>query len=284
MKKFLSCVLAMALIFSLMSVTVFAGTELHPNLDADKNNDVAITPGTQYSAVGNHAAPNGEQNNYTDGVEKFGPQGATSDVSVSFNHTTEDGEGNIVETDILIHRYAFDIEYKELVINLGDVITTTTGSSGSYDYHYQWNVNTYQYDLVGQNGEIIDPETVQTLDLDAPYVFDAYKLYNHSDKSISCAAVADLGKNSVANANMTLVPTVASVEVGPATATVKNDDGSIATQGRFTDINYQTLTATPNADWLTTVNNLIAGGISQETVVGTLTLTITPTDSADLAS
>lgn len=273
MKKFLSIFLAVAFVFSAMCMSVLAG-KTHPGAEA-------IESGEQYWVVGEQ----GKDGNLNNGVEagKFPETGVDADVSLNFTHTTKtDENGNTINSkNVIEHRYAIDITYSDLVINLGDVITKVTegGTTESYEYFYRWNVNTYQYDLVDSQGNLIeiDPEENTELNLNQKHTFNAFTITNHSDQKIYYKAQADLEKNQTAKANMVLIAdTAADAYVDKATVTSKAADGATTTAGAPGTSAMQTLSVTPAAglDWLTVVNNLMAANITEETVVGTLTVTV----------
>lgn len=235
MKKFLSCVLAIALVFSLMSMTVFAATT--------KN------------VVGTH----GVNNALKDGVTS--PDGNTNaDVTVSFvgNSTGEDGK-------TIENRYAIDITYNDLIIDLSDI----TLSNSALAKKIVWDVNNHYYVPADADDKVVEDDTGN-----APLTIEAFQITNHSDLPINYTASYAAEANTSA---LSVVLSHAATQVPVASATAGTYDATTPVAGTATTGTWETLTATPagtGATWLDTVNALSAAGVATDAKIGTITVTI----------
>ena len=276
MKKFLSIFLAVAFVFSAMCMSVLAGDMDYPT------EGKAPTAGS-YDVIGNHGDFNdstsdnysqSSEKSYLDGDENLTDKGLIADVHLQFNKKEND---EYTEESIMQNRYAVDIEYWDLVIDLGEVITSTTVGT---TYSYIWNVNTYEYDLVDSAGTVIEPSEDTHKD---PYEIKAFQVTNHSDMPIYYSTTTLLTGNAADNMNLSPVHANGTVDAAVAVEyeyTTANDtieatqveDTGKATKG---DIEY--IQATPKTDWLTAVNNLV-GKVESGAVVGSMTVTITSTN------
>lgn len=276
MKKILSIFLAVAFVFSAMCMSVLAGDMDYPT------EGKAPTAGS-YDVIGNHGdfndptSDNYSQSSeklYLDGDENLTDKGLTADVHLQFNKKEND---EYTEESIMQNRYAVDIEYWDLVIDLGEVITSTTVGT---TYSYIWNVNTYEYDLVDSAGNVIEPSDDTHKD---PYEIQAFQVTNHSDMPIYYSTTTSL--TGAADENMDLSPVNANGTVGAAVAAVytytTTDGATTATKaeetGKPTTGSVESIRATPKTDWLTAVNNLV-GKVESGAVVGSMTVTITSTN------
>ena len=137
MKKLISCLLAVLLVCSLMSMTVFA---------AD----------TTYPIVGNQSAGinGGVDDSFSPTVPSQG--NGQHDITVNFGQTT-DNEGNTSDTttpgaSTIIHRYAVDVTYGSFLLDLTN-LNFGDGDNGLLDedeertYYMVWNVNSHKYEL-----------------------------------------------------------------------------------------------------------------------------------------
>lgn len=286
MKKFLSCVLAMALVFSLMSVTVFAGTR-HPD-------DPAAVVGGTYNVIGTQGDRAGASNSYEDGVTSFAEKGVTGDLNVSFVYKTEEdvegGGTTSVEHNILEHRYAIDIVYKDLLLDLGQLTTTKIIKEGNVEKEitvkFVWDVNKHAYVMVNtETKEIVNDGDTTTNDAvtatDEVVLEDAFYIVNHSDKDINYTAniavdtyenVLDLGIDT-ANARDLARQTIArcTVDASGVSSGAINNDGATA----------HDIIATPDNDWAKTISSLAASA-QTKVKVGTIEIKVVPADSADI--
>ena len=291
MKKFLSCVLALALVFSLMSMTVFAGDELHPNLQDPSSNTVAGD--TPYQVVGTQGDKAGTSTSHNDGVTSFVEKGVTGDLNVSFVYETEEdvegGGTTTVERNILEHRYAIDIVYKDLLLDLGQLTTTTIVKEGDVTEEitvkFVWDVNKHAYVMVNtETNEIVNDGDTNTEDTvtaaDEVVLADAFYIVNHSDKDIDYTAhiavsdyeaVLNLGIDT-ANARDLATTTIArcTVDASGVSSGAINNDGATA----------HDIIATPDVDWATTISSLAASA-QAKVKVGTIEIKVVPTDRAD---
>lgn len=289
MKKLISCLLAVALVFSLMGVSVFAGTTAHPNNQNPSSNEV--TAGTQYWVVG---AQDDNSDDIGKGVTGFGETGVTADVNVNFkyNATTEDVNGNPVEDtfNVIESRYAIDIVYKDLTLDLGTLTTTEThtaqGTIREVTYKFVWDVNTHKYVMVNAetNEVVYDGVTNvnQSIDIDQEVVIkNAFYIINHSDKAIDYTAdiavvgysnVLYLGIDSAEDTDLD-TQTIAKcfVDASGVSSGAQNTDATTA----------HNIVATPKTDWITTVGALHAQG-NDKTKVGTITIKVLPNDRNDI--
>ena len=149
MKKFLSIFLAVAFVFSAMCMSVLAASagEEHPT---DKNHDGSAA---DFWVVGKQDPDSDDLNK---GVTDFNENTSVkSDVKINFNTSANStgtgttGTGNAIE-----ERYAIDIVYSELIIDLTDIDTNTDGNDGD-DYKYVWDVNKHEYVMVKTDNTVV---------------------------------------------------------------------------------------------------------------------------------
>jgi hypothetical protein len=284
MKKFLSCVLALALVFSLMSVTVFA-TDSHPTTNHDG------TAGS-FAVVGTH----GQNNNLNDGVGFNDASGSgTSDITVNFNGQVDgdgdnQGGGNGGTNSTIINKYAIDITYKALVIDLTEIpndkqITTTSGRTYTVTTTYTWDVNKYVYVPVVTTEPAVEDEDeaeveAATVLTDPITIADAYYITNHSDLPVYYKSA--LTNTYDTSMTMTLKNTDDDAETGAgfymvdrATAGTYVSDTNI-TPGSARKGKTHYIEAAPVTDWLTTINEL-ASTVSNGDAVGSITINFAAT-------
>lgn len=283
MKKFLSIFLAVAFVFSAMCMSVLAADETTTSTKEAHPTDGVVVKDKQYWVVGEQ----GKNDSLDNGKENIPANaGGTANITVNFNKDNTSGNQG-TPVDIREHRYAVDIVYAELVINLGNVVTSTDDQT-AVEYHYVWNVNTYQYDLVIKGDEedtVITTENTNTtgltVNLNAEYtISNAFQIINHSDLPIYYSAeVAASDANATEknyieftfkkdnSSEATLSGSVDAVIVG--TAQNDKNSGTVALIAKPSD----------NYDWLDVINALSENEVtSGETAVGTITITITSTD------
>lgn len=234
MKKILSCVLAIALVFSLMSMTVFA--------DTTKN--VVGTHGVNNTLADGKTSPNGETN---------------ANVTVSFVGNSAGEDGKTIE-----NRYAIDITYNDLIIDLSDI--TLSGSAAT---KIVWDVNNHYYVPADADDNVVADDTG-----DAPLTIEAFQITNHSDLPINYTASYAAETNTSA---LSVVLSNASTQVSVASAKAGTYDAVAPEAGTAATGVWETLTATPagtDATWLDTVNALSAAGVATDAKIGTITVTI----------
>ena len=289
MKKFLSCVLAMALVFSLMSVTVFA-SDTHPTPKHDG------TAGGPFAVVGTH----GQNNDLSDGADFNNATGSgTSDITVNFNAQVDgdgdnQGGGNGGTNSTIINKYAIDITYKALVIDLTEIpnkkqINTTSGHTYTVTTTYTWDVNNYVYvpnvktEPAVEPGDEAEVEAATVLK-DPITIADAYYITNHSDLPVYYKSALT---NTYSTAmTMTLKDTASDKATGAgfymvdrATAGTYVSESDI-TPGDARNGKTHYIEATPATDWLTTINEL-GGTVSNGDPVGSITINFSATTGVE---
>lgn len=285
MKKILSCVLAIALVFSLMSMTVFA-SDTHPTPKHDG------TAGGPFAVVGTH----GQNGDLTDGVDFNNATGSgTSDITVNFNGQVDgdgdgQGGGNGGTNSTIINKYAIDITYKALVIDLTEIpndkqITTTSGHTYTVTTTYTWDVNNYVYVPVVKTEPAVEAEDeaeveAATVLTDPITITDAYYITNHSDLPVYYKSA--LTNTYDTSMTMTLKDTYGDTATGAGFYMV--DRATAGTYVSESDINPGSarngkthyIEATPATDWLTTINEL-AATVSNGDAVGSITINFAAT-------
>ena len=250
MKKLISCVLAVALVFSLMGVSVFAGDKKLP-FQGEGIYDVIGTNGDQATDT---------QNSYKDGADTIdSSKTASGDVTVNFNTGSSS-----TDTNVIIDKYAIDIEYKDLIIDLTDIDTTEDEKK----YTFVWDVNVHKYVQIDENGTVVD-----SVKLDNDYVIDAYQVINHSSLPIYYKGVLTPDDAKPDSITLTLSDSTSQKldRVVPA------EDGGNGTVVK--SANWHTITAS-STDWLTTINQLAAVYGLDDNVIGTITVTFSSTEIA----
>ena len=294
MKKFLSCVLAMALVFSLMSVTVFAGDAKLP-----------VAGAGQYDVIGTQGDTTDTSISYQDGVTDFDNKTVGADVGVNFGTTTttdpDSGETTttVNTNNVIEHRYAIDILYKELVFDLTKLTPTEVipdpenpEETVERTYKFVWDVTQHTYVMVevidGVPGEVVDPND-QTNDAltDAEVTIEgAFQVINHSDLVVNYSAAIAVSNDyasvldlSIGTKGTVNVPTT---EIRACVATMVDDDGDPLTAPTWEAGTEQpgtahTIIATPDADWATTISALAVAGVAgtAQVTVGSITITVT---------
>ena len=278
MKKILSCVLAIALVFSLMSMTVFA-------VEADV---VDTTPSQDNNVIGTHGGPNGLAN----GVDSFPNTTGGADITVNFNDddpNDTDGDG---ETDSTItNKYAIDITYAELVIDLTDIPSEqeviVNGVPTPVTVNYVWSVDDHIYvaQYTDNADNVVTPDTT-VANTNPITIANAFMITNHSDLAIWYAPALNLDANKVQSMNMYFTNDTTEVTTGnfmirKATAGTFNEDGSVKTPGAEADGKYHNIVARPTTDWVITINNMTAAAVANGDVIASLVVTFSPSTLAD---
>ena len=285
MKKFLSIFLAVAFVFSAMCMSVLA----------------ASLTGKQH-VVGSQ----GESDSIDNGVSSWTEndlKNNKADITVSFNDKEESTNGS---TSTIHNRYAIDITYGSLIIDLTNIKATAANSTAE-KIEFVWDVNKHMYvPCTTTNGTV----TTTTPDENEKYeivIENAFSITNHSDLEIYYAPTVsvndtykdiiglsirtDLTKAEDYNANTdTTEPSLFRVDRAVAGTYVDgtNDTAGSATNGIAHDIvalPAATGATGTQADWLAVINSLsatltddeIAGGA----VIGTLTINVKATLAQD---
>ena len=295
MKKLISCLLAVLLVCSVMSMNVFADN----------------TP-----VVGNHGG-----NDINNGVneEDFpgtNPNGSSSaDVTVNFGQTTDsNGTTNNPGDDnnsVIVHKYAVDITYGSFLLDLTNLQLgkDTNGTDGIQDdekLYMVWDVNTHKYvlcfattdaegvitytpaDIGGQNDATTEDDVAADI-LQTPVKLPGYvTITNHSDLSVNSKVeiAPDGDKTRISWAIAEEVAATADRDTGAdsynADKTVVNQligkavAGSNGGNGEATNGTTYNFTATPTDTdgWLGVIGNFINN--NQAAKIGTITVTIEP--------
>ena len=279
MKKLISCLLAVLLVCSLMSMSVFAET---------------------YRPVGN----NGQDINA--GVGDFtSPTTPTQgngehDITVNFGQTTDDSGTSDTTTpgaSTIIHRYAVDVTYGSFLLdltnlNFGDNGNGLLDEGENRTYYMVWNVNSHKYELCTEDNGVYTPVTDTIVDptpdntenndetdlLETPVTLpgEVY-ITNHSDLSVNTlitVASVDNYNDIEWVINTTKENGEAAVRqeelIAKATAGVNGADGT-ATDGAT-----YTFTATPATDngWIGVIGNFSKNNIQNAATIGKITVTI----------
>lgn len=278
MKKLISCLLAVLLVCSLMSMNVFAAT-------------TTTTPGTT-NAVGTRPEENGD---FNDGVTDFEDTDIKADVGVSFGETTttdpETGESVTTGKNVLEHRYAIDIVYKALIFDLSDlnqqtVTTQDPNAAQEKEYRFVWDVTNHTYVMVEViDGELqetpVDPEDPAFTDT-AIEITDAFQVINHSDLPVEYSAGIEVSSQyesvlnlGIASAGETTLGTQ-TINACQATATTENGV-TTWTPATQQEGDAYTIYATPDNNWAETIGALVVAGqlATQNVTIGSLTITVT---------
>ena len=220
MKKVLSIALAVAFIFAAMSISVFAA---NPTLCAECQKNPQHVVGHKFvnQETGEHYG------DYRDGVEEdeFTSATGSHDITISFDRTVsgggegggEGGGTSSTPETVIVHKYAVDVEYKALVINMAEILdnqkntvaqVTVNGTQKDVtSYKYVWDVNAHKYVLVavvpdGADTDTDPDEVVVSNNEDnyaGAYTIDAYKVINHSDLAIHYKDDASPSDNAIEN-------------------------------------------------------------------------------------
>ena len=270
MKKLISCLLAVLLVCSLMSMSVFAKTERPVGGNEDK-----ITDG--WDAPANN---NGFTNN-----EGTGNQ----DITVNFNgnnSTDVDGNGNGNSTGTIINKYSIDITYANLVIDLTDIPNAAKNENneviGNAEIVYVWDVNQHVYvkQYTDAEGNPITTPADVAAHKDPVTIKNAFMITNHSDLAIGYTPKINKGENAKemeitfsdaeGTANTTKNYMINKAIAGSVTA-----DGDV-TPGSATNGKYHDILATPTTDWVVTINALSNAFVTDGAVIASIAITFTP--------
>lgn len=236
MKKFLSCVLAMALVLSLMSTTVFAD---------DTKNVVGTFGGGDID----------------DGLTSFTDENVannTHEITVNFTASTDNGGQQTGTT--MEDRYAIDITYSDLVIDLTQM-KTNVETDEYLDVKYIWDVNIHEYVIIDGEGNTITKDD-NSGDVNTAIQINAFMITNHSSKPIYYKG--ELVNEVSSCMNMDFEST-----------NIKNQEVGRATVGSATYGPQEVIAASPLADetWLDAINGLLDSGKQTGSTIGSITVT-----------
>ncbi len=289
MKKVLSIALALALVLSVMSVSVFAADNgTHPTV---KDGSVHNGDAGSYWLVGQQGNSDSIDNGKT--KDDFTPGKADSYITINFNKKDEgntdipgaDDGDNIGGGDAIEDRYAIDIEYWDLVIDLTDipnvVLTTDKDGDGEVDVGDTvtivtkvWNVNAHRYDNKEEEKSVETDEEAENLnegltdDTDAaPITIDAFQVTNHSSLSIWYHSELQTLAKADEALNLKLDQDKVLLEVTRATAPVDGAETGTATHG-----SVHKLTAEPAATWVEAINALAGNNYVTGSIIGSITV------------
>lgn len=285
MKKILSIVLSVALVLSLFGVNVLAA-----------ENDLVnpVTEAGGYDVVGSHGGSSANPTPSIDnGVSTIpGGAGANAQITVNFNDDNENGGsgGGTTGNSSIQNRYAIDITFTDLVIDLTNIGRTDTNSDGSItsadapaDIVYVWDVNKHVYIPHKEVGGELQPDDSYTpAENDAAVIINnAFYVTNHSDLEIYYTPALDgvnsLLKMSIRNGLTGGDQSGVTFCVDRATAGTYTNSSTIV-EGSATNgmpHNIETIPAN-DSDWLTVLNNL-QHDIENNAQVGLLTITFAET-------
>jgi hypothetical protein len=311
MKKLISCLLAVLLVCSLMSMNVFA----------------AKTP-----VVGNNP-DNGNVNDGKDdftSIEGIAGAGGSTDIKVNFGQGTTTNPGDDAESDeddiingggdTIVHKYAVDITYGEFMLDLtkvklGEEKFNDKDNDGEVDegemvfvpYYMVWDVNNYKYVLCTKSGEganatytpvdlttaedktgAVDQNGQETQNgtkdiLETPFTLDSkVTVTNHSDLSVFTKLVLKNDRTDIKwEISATAGDSTETAKVNDLTATEEitkatANTGNVSNYDGSTDGSTYSFTATPNVEgegWLGVVGNLLN---TPKDTIGQITITIAP--------
>ena len=293
MKKLISCLLAVLLVCSLMSMNAFA-------VDLGKT-----TTGDSYIIVGDPS----NEGNINEGVgEDLANGSSNADITVNFgqpgdNNNTNGGNG-VANGGIIVNRYAVDITYGELILDLTSLDFTTDPTNPDYDedtdtdYYMVWDVNDHKYVLctksvvegvvtynpvdADDDGDITDNLPQEEADiLNTPFtVTGGVTITNHSDLSVNTELTLDTANNgdltwtiTTENGNANTTPE----DANKYTETIAKAEAGIGdAPGRATDGATYKFVASPATTmangWLDVIGNLLNG--TSSVTVGTVYVTI----------
>ena len=273
MKKVLSIALAVAFIFAAMSISVFAAKQ------GIVGTVTGGGPGT------NSVGSNAHLGNYKDGLteEQFNHgMSGTHEITINFDKgstgtgTSDGGTNSVIE-----HRYAVDVEYNNLVINMVEILDRADGTDDTVAYKYVWDVNTHAYVMIDNAGNVLEDDPAnnsEPVDYAEGYTMDAYRVINHSDLAIKYTDALSFvdDKDYAVTLTSSIDPVVGGVVTEGTVNVTKAAVGAATCSPSSTT--YNTITATPktNKTWLDVVNAWGANNAEGNCVIGTLTITITP--------
>ena len=275
MKKFLSILLAAAMLVAVFGVNVLAATEPHP-----------VSPNThdgsakEYWVIGEQGKNSDIDNGRTE-AEFNAPVGVTSNINVNFNVNTSGtpgvGDGNAVE-----ERYAVDINYWDLVVDLTNLETTIDSGSNAGTYKYVWDVNTHTYVLLNTADENADTSGAAVELGNAPLYIDAFQIVNHSSKSVWYNAKVTNSVESIMTLKIITKNPGPPVTYDTFVFVNPTDVASSIELARATNAASQSsvyaFEATPTTGtWADVMNSLVTGGYATGNSIGTLTIRVAKT-------
>lgn len=188
MRKFLSILLAAAMLVAVFSVSVLAAPKIeHPNKVTTTPWDptaIDVPANVKYSLIGSQEDVDpGDPGDPENGKPTFDPTAVKSNIKVNFGVNGGSGDG-VGQGGAIEERYAVDIEYWALIVDLTKLETgIPDGLGGEVEYKYVWNVDTHKYVLLKQDNTVAPNDAVETLAL-VPLYTDAFQITNHSSKEI----------------------------------------------------------------------------------------------------
>jgi hypothetical protein len=286
MKKFLSIVLSVALVLSLFGMNVLAA-----------ENDLVnpVTEAGSYDVVGSHGGSGGNPTPSIDDGKSEIPGGAGANAQITVNFHDDNGNGGSGDgttgNSSIQNRYAIDITFTDLVIDLTNIGRTDTNSDGSItseeapaDIVYVWDVNKHVYipHKRGADGKLQpDDSYIPAANKAAVIINNAFYVTNHSDLEIyytpSLSSVNSLLSMSIRNTLTTEDQAGKTFRVDRATAGTYTNSTTFV-EGAATDgmpHNIETIPAN-DSDWLTVLNNL-QSDIENNAQVGLLIITFAET-------
>lgn len=319
MKKLISCLLAVLLVCSLMSMSVFAADTTSP-IVGNKNN--GLDGGVGEEDISNPNNPSSYPINVNFG-QTTNPDGTTTPKDPSDSSGSDDS--------IIVHRYAVDITYGDLTLDLTNLdlksTTTTTDpesgevTSGEVKYCMVWDVNAHRYVLCTDDGDgtytevtempkiegdadgdgtVEDDETIDVIK--TPYDLNGtIYITNHSDLSvytkltlkdnnhgsgISWKITDTQDSNKFINGNNTITADIqgytATQTITKATAETTDPTTGAKISGSATNGSEYKFTATPAANMSNGWLDVVGGLMNNTaTTIGTITVTIAK-DAASL--
>ena len=298
MKKLISCLLAVLLVCSVMSMNVFADTV-----------DVVGTPTNTTPSINDGV----NENEFTTGKDAI--TGADTNIDVNFGQNVakdpETGEDVIVPGgnggSTIIHKYAVDITFGDFLLDLtkvqfgedGSDVGSDVGDSSYESLFMVWDVNEYKYVLcfwdkeeskyvpadIKENAEAQGNTPATEDDVTKDVLTEGITLdskvtvTNHSDLSVTTTLklvenYADIDWTITAGAEK--VGAMEHTEViGRAVADTDDEDGHETCGSTYS------FTATPattvSDGWLGVIGNMLNNPV---TTIGNITITVAPTANA----
>lgn len=272
MRKFLSILLAAAMLVAVFGVNVLAAAETHPvSPDTHDGSD------KEYWVVGwqsrDKVLGNNSDTDLDNGVETFPVTPVTSNIKVNFNTNSNQNGGN--SNYAIQERYAIDIDYANLTFDLANISRNVTDpidvSVGIESYKYVWNVNSHIYELWGLNGskELVKPSVSDNFS-DPIVIENAFKITNHS--SLPIYYDAEIGYLDTVNSYMTVL-----IHCGNDAGNEEIDTRSITrclVNGSAPFVNHNISAKPKTGTWSDVINGLASTAAHAEgiTVVATLKL------------
>lgn len=275
MKKILSITLAVAFIFAAMSISVFAD-EKCVGITCDVCNKIGCDDHVEHVVGNNGDSTITHKQGYTDGVDGFTSETGSHNITINFDkgNTNAGTSGGGDANSVIVHKYAVDIEYNDLMIDMTEILDVADGVKDEItNFKYVWDVTNHEYVVVKNANSTSDKNVAEIAGYKASHTMDAYKVINHSDLKIKFTdeAKTTSGKNYKLNLSSSVGTTAQTVDkayVGTGASVSEGPDGS----------EWVVITATPTDenDWLDVVNAWGANNEQGACVIGTLTITITP--------